>query len=64
VEIGRTAATYTLQNGDPLKIHHHGEPVTVDTDKPQTLDIPPLTPRPAPDQPPHRRPNDPDLREG
>ncbi|MEV6738996.1 glycosyl hydrolase family 65 protein [Streptomyces sp. NPDC051104] len=64
VEIGRSAATYTLQNGDPLTIHHHGEPLTVDADKPQTLDIPPLKPRPAPDQPPHRRPNHMDPNEG
>ncbi|MGW1162497.1 glycoside hydrolase family 65 protein [Streptomyces sp. NPDC002519] len=57
VEIGRATATYTLMRGGPLTIHHHGEEVTVDADKPQTRDIPLIKPRPAPDQPLHRRPN-------
>ncbi|MGW3495404.1 glycoside hydrolase family 65 protein [Streptomyces sp. NPDC001020] len=57
VEIGRTAATYTLLNGDPLMVHHHGEPLTLEADKPHTRTIPSLVPLPAPDQPPHRRPN-------
>ncbi|MDT0463668.1 glycoside hydrolase family 65 protein [Streptomyces gibsoniae] len=57
VEIGRTTATYTLLSGGPLAIHHHGEPLTLDADKPQTRDIPPVKPRPAPEQPLHRRPN-------
>ncbi|MEU6366936.1 glycosyl hydrolase family 65 protein [Streptomyces sp. NPDC046931] len=57
VEIGRTAATYTLLGRGPLTIHHHGEPLTLDAEKPQTRDIPPVKPRPAPDQPLHRRPN-------
>ncbi|KPI22639.1 Kojibiose phosphorylase [Actinobacteria bacterium OK074] len=57
VEIGRTAATYTLLQGDELTLHHHGEPVTVDGNKPQHREIPLLKPRPAPEQPLHRRPN-------
>ncbi|MGV9246235.1 glycoside hydrolase family 65 protein [Streptomyces sp. NPDC003710] len=57
VEIGRTAATYTLLGGGPLTIHHHGEPLTLDAEKAHTRDIPPVKPRPAPDQPLHRRPN-------
>ncbi|MEU8590082.1 glycosyl hydrolase family 65 protein [Streptomyces sp. NPDC048664] len=56
VEIGRGAATYTLLGGEPLTVHHHGEAVTLDVDKPRTLDIPRLAALPAPDQPPHRRP--------
>lgn len=60
VEIGRKAATYTLLGGDSLTIHHHGEPLTLDPDKPRTLDIPHLAHRPAPDQPPHRRPDNKD----
>ncbi|MFI9646409.1 glycoside hydrolase family 65 protein [Streptomyces sp. NPDC052040] len=56
VEIGRTSATYTLLAGEPLTIHHHGEALTLDADKPQTRDIPALNPRPAPGHPPHRRP--------
>ncbi|MGW2931669.1 glycoside hydrolase family 65 protein [Streptomyces sp. NPDC001156] len=57
VEIDRTTATYTLMGGEPLTVHHHGAPLTLDVDKPQTLDIPPLRPRAALDQPLHRRPN-------
>lgn len=63
VEIGRRAATYTLLNGEPLTIHHHGEPVTLDADKPRTVDIAPLASRPAPDQPLHRHPDNRDSRE-
>ncbi|MYV44613.1 glycosyl hydrolase family 65 protein [Streptomyces sp. SID2888] len=57
VEIGRGTATYTLLTGEPLTIHHHGVPLVLDADKPHTLDIPSRKPRPAPDQPPHRRPD-------
>ncbi|MFD1657166.1 glycoside hydrolase family 65 protein [Streptomyces caeni] len=57
VDIGRTAATYTVVAGEPLTIRHHGEPLTLDPDKPAGRGIPPVSPRPAPEQPPHRRPN-------
>ncbi|MEU1200872.1 glycosyl hydrolase family 65 protein [Streptomyces sp. NPDC005813] len=57
VEIEPDAATYTLATGEPLEIRHHREPYTVDGDKPHRLDIPAPRLRPAPDQPPHRRPN-------
>ncbi|MFD8740711.1 glycoside hydrolase family 65 protein [Streptomyces sp. NPDC059618] len=57
VEIERDTATYTLAAGGPLEIRHHRETLTVDADKPRSLPIPPQRPRPAPDQPPHRRPN-------
>ncbi|PBC66059.1 family 65 glycosyl hydrolase (plasmid) [Streptomyces sp. Tue6028] len=57
VEIEPDAATYTLATGDPLEIRHHREPYTVDGDKPHRLAIPAPRLRPAPDQPPHRRPN-------
>ncbi|MER6352453.1 glycosyl hydrolase family 65 protein [Streptomyces sp. NPDC001634] len=57
VEIGRTTATYTLLTGEPFTIHHHGEPVVLDADKPHTRDVPRLRPGSAPDQPLHRRPN-------
>ncbi|MBE4733792.1 glycoside hydrolase family 65 protein [Streptomyces caniscabiei] len=57
VEIKPRHATYTLLSGDTLTVRHHGEPVTLDGDKPRRLDIPaPTSPGPAPDQPPHRRP--------
>ncbi|MET9405243.1 glycosyl hydrolase family 65 protein [Streptomyces sp. NPDC002935] len=57
VEIQQDEATYTLATGDPLEIHHYREPFTVDADKPHSLPIPAPRLRPAPDQPPHRRPN-------
>ncbi|WP_432173261.1 glycoside hydrolase family 65 protein [Streptomyces sp. Tue6028] len=57
VEIEPDAATYTLATGEPLEIRHHREPYTVDGDKPHRLAIPVPRLRPAPDQPPHRRPN-------
>ncbi|WP_406176819.1 glycoside hydrolase family 65 protein [Streptomyces sp. NBC_00996] len=57
VEIEPGVATYTLVTGEPLEIRHYREPVTVDADKPQGLPIPAPRLRPAPDQPPHRRPN-------
>ncbi|MER5474380.1 glycosyl hydrolase family 65 protein [Streptomyces sp. NPDC002685] len=57
VEIQQDEATYTLATGDPLEIHHYREPFTVNADKPHSLPIPAPRLRPAPDQPPHRRPN-------
>ncbi|MFD7710250.1 glycoside hydrolase family 65 protein [Streptomyces sp. NPDC059786] len=57
VEIKPATAGYTLLSGDPLTVHHYGEPLTVDADKPHLRDIPRARQRTAPDQPPHRRPN-------
>ncbi|MDO0924487.1 glycosyl hydrolase family 65 protein [Streptomyces sp. TG1A-8] len=57
VEIGAEKAVYTLLDGPPLTLHHHGEPVTVSTDGPTVRAIPPATPRPTPEQPLHRAPN-------
>ncbi|MCH5671229.1 glycoside hydrolase family 65 protein [Streptomyces gilvus] len=57
VEIGPDKATYTLLSGPPLTIKHHGTPVTVRADAPAVLVVPPVPARPAPEQPPHRRPN-------
>jgi alpha,alpha-trehalose phosphorylase len=57
VEVEPAVATYTLMTGDPLELRHYREPFTVDGDKPHTLPIPAPRLRPAPDQPPHRRPN-------
>ncbi|MEU6807866.1 glycosyl hydrolase family 65 protein [Streptomyces sp. NPDC046831] len=57
VDIGQHDATYSLLSGETLTLHHHGEPVTVQPDTPVTRPVPPLTPRPTPEQPPHRRPN-------
>ncbi|MFG2025754.1 glycoside hydrolase family 65 protein [Streptomyces sp. NPDC048825] len=57
VEVHATAATYTLLSGPPLTIDHYGEPLTLVPDEPRSRETPPVKPRPAPDQPPHRRPN-------
>jgi alpha,alpha-trehalose phosphorylase len=56
VEVTRTSATYTLVHGDPLEISHHGDPLTVSTDKPQVGTIQPVPVRPRPSQPPGREP--------
>ncbi|AKZ59853.1 putative enzyme [Streptomyces ambofaciens ATCC 23877] len=57
VEIGADRATYTLLQGDPLTIHHHGAEVAVNGDGPVTRAIPAPKRRPTPEQPPHRRPD-------
>ncbi|WP_371667654.1 family 65 glycosyl hydrolase [Streptomyces sp. NBC_00289] len=57
VEIGPDKATYTLQTGGPLTIRHHGAPLTLRDDGPVVRTVPWPAARPAPDQPPHRRPN-------
>jgi alpha,alpha-trehalose phosphorylase len=57
VEVTRTAASYTLREGKPLQILHHGRPVTVSAGEPLTCPIPdppPAGPRPA--QPAGRAP--------
>ena len=56
VEITHAEATYTLTDGDPLEIVHHGQPVSLSAAKPQTRPIPPASPRPRPSQPPGREP--------
>ncbi|MCF3119000.1 glycoside hydrolase family 65 protein [Streptomyces arenae] len=57
VEIHATVATYTLLAGPRLTIRHYGEPLALGPDTARSREIPELKPRPAPDQPPHRRPN-------
>jgi alpha,alpha-trehalose phosphorylase len=57
VEIEADKATYKLLMGDPLTIHHHGQPVLMNGDGPVTRPIPTPKRRPTPEQPPHRRPN-------
>ena len=56
VEITHDQATYALADGDPLRILHHGQPVTPAAGKPQTRPIPPAPSRPRPSQPPGREP--------
>ncbi|MFE1029402.1 glycoside hydrolase family 65 protein [Streptomyces sp. NPDC058818] len=57
VEIHADKATYTLLEGAPLTIHHHGAALTVNGDGPVTRAVPAPKRRPTPEQPPHRRPN-------
>ncbi|MEU0970162.1 glycosyl hydrolase family 65 protein [Streptomyces sp. NPDC005917] len=59
VEIGADKATYSLLDGPPLTVHHHGEAVTVSTDSPAVRAVPPVRPGPSPQQPLHRAPSRP-----
>jgi alpha,alpha-trehalose phosphorylase len=56
VEVTRTEASYTLLDGDPLEIAHHGCTITVSADDPAALAIPPPPDRPPPNQPAGRAP--------
>ncbi|MER8016767.1 glycoside hydrolase family 65 protein [Streptomyces griseoluteus] len=56
VEISGDKATYTLLEGPPLIIEHHGETVMLEADEPAVRTVPPPTARPTPEQPPHRVP--------
>jgi alpha,alpha-trehalose phosphorylase len=57
VEVTKANATYTVLDGAPLQIAHHGEAITVSASAPVTKPIPPLTVEgPAPTQPPGRAP--------
>ncbi|MEU1852793.1 glycosyl hydrolase family 65 protein [Streptomyces sp. NPDC019990] len=57
MELSADEAAYTLKSGAPLTIRHHGTELTVSEDATVTRSVPPLTQRPAPEQPPHRAPN-------
>ena len=56
VEVTHAEARYSLADGDPLEILHHGEPVTLPAGKPQARPIPAAPPLPRPSQPPGREP--------
>ena len=56
VEATTTHATYTLLEGSPLEIAHHGRPLRISTEQPTVADIPPAVSRPAPIQPAGRAP--------
>jgi alpha,alpha-trehalose phosphorylase len=56
VEVLPTQAEYTLADGLPLEIFHHGEQVTVTTEQPVTLEIPPAPVLEPPPQPRGREP--------
>ncbi|HEX8975646.1 MAG TPA: glycoside hydrolase family 65 protein [Solirubrobacteraceae bacterium] len=56
VEVVRDLVRYSLLDGRPLEIHHHGEPGRIEPGQPLVRPIPPLAPSPAPSQPPGREP--------
>jgi alpha,alpha-trehalose phosphorylase len=56
VEATSGEATYTLLEGEPLAVSHHGEPITVAAGAAVARPIPPAPERPAPSQPPGREP--------
>jgi alpha,alpha-trehalose phosphorylase len=56
VEVTRMTARYTLKDGDPFTISHHGEKLTVSVDKPVERPVPRAIERKSPGQPPGREP--------
>jgi alpha,alpha-trehalose phosphorylase len=56
VEVVESEARYTLVDGDPLELFHHGEPLTLRAGEPLTRALPPLPKRAEPSQPPNRAP--------
>jgi alpha,alpha-trehalose phosphorylase len=58
VEVEATASevTYSLRQGEPLVIGHHGEEVALQPETPTTKQIPPIRPGPRPSQPAGREP--------
>ncbi len=56
VDITGAQVTYTLRDGEPLRISHGGEVITLSKGTPQTRPVQPPTALPEPAQPPGRRP--------
>jgi alpha,alpha-trehalose phosphorylase len=56
VAVGRREARYTLLDGEPLEVAHHGDAVTLAPDGPVGRPIPAAPDLPAPRQPPGRAP--------
>jgi len=56
VETTAARARYELLSGDAIELCHHGERLVVAPGEPEDRPIPPVTPRPAPTQPPGRAP--------
>jgi alpha,alpha-trehalose phosphorylase len=56
VEVTQRHSVYTLEEGDPLDITHHGRRLTLTTDKPRTESIPRMPLIDPPTQPPGRAP--------
>jgi alpha,alpha-trehalose phosphorylase len=56
VDVTKRNATYTLLDGEPLCIAHHGTPLDLTTAEALTEEIPSLPERPRPSQPHGREP--------
>ncbi|MFE2578605.1 glycoside hydrolase family 65 protein [Streptomyces sp. NPDC059378] len=56
VDIGPADARYLLQEGEPLEVLHHGEPMSLTVGVPVDRPVPPVPARPEPQQPRGRRP--------
>jgi alpha,alpha-trehalose phosphorylase len=56
VEVTHAEATYTLTDGNPLEIVHHGQPVSLSAGKPQARPISAAPSRTRPSQPSGREP--------
>ncbi len=57
VTVAKTEATYTILEGQPLELSHHGETITVMPGQHVSRAIPPAPARAAPRQPPGRAPD-------
>jgi alpha,alpha-trehalose phosphorylase len=55
VDVTHSQARYTLMEGEPLEIEHHGQKLTIDG-RALTRRIPPAPDLPSPKQPPGREP--------
>lgn len=58
VDIGSSAARYSLVEGEPLEFMHHGERLTATVAEPVERPLPPVPVQPEPQQPKGRRPLD------
>ena len=56
VEVNHASARYLLEDGEPLEIGHHGDPVKLTAGVPQDRPIAAIPPKPRPRQPPGREP--------
>jgi alpha,alpha-trehalose phosphorylase len=56
VEVTKAHATYSLLDGEPLQVAHHGQPLTLTAGRGVERAIPAAEERPAPRQPPGREP--------
>ena len=57
VDVGSSSATYTLLEGEPIDMTHHGQPISVSLGHPVTCLISPASGgSPTPSQPPGREP--------